>query len=211
MAIIQNWKIRTRSRACSHTGVKFADGDHFYTCIFVDPESDGYLRKDFSNSAWDELGKTLDPQPFSHWRSKFERPEAAPKAGVSRAMDKDSAETLLQQMMEDDDPATDKARYILIVMLERKKLLKQVGEKQVDDRRLLIYEHVKSGEVFIATDPQIRLEEIAAVQEEVVGLLDRMADEARAEDEGEDEEVEPEAGPAAATSELDLDSVAESD
>ena len=114
---------------------------------------------------------------------------------TSRKMDKDNAELLLQQLMDEDDPRTDKARYILVVMLERKKLLKQVGEKKVEERRLLIYEHTKSGEVFIVTDPEIRLEEVEQVQLEVVGLLDEMAErEAESEAELDDAEADGEAG-----------------
>ena len=187
MAIIANWKIRSRARKCAHTGHPFQDGDRFHTCIVADPESDGYLRKDYSEAAWEELKPhEQDPEPFSYWRSTFEVPvPAAPDQ--ARKMDKDDAEVLLHQLMEADDPRTDKTRYILIVMLERKKLLKQVGEKQVEDRRLLIYEHTKTGEVFIVTDPQIRLDEVQVVQEEVVGLLDEMA----AAGTGEEDEFEP--------------------
>lgn len=147
----------------------------FHACIFVDPDSDGWLRKDFCEDSWNELKphEQTDLEPFSYWRSKFEVPVQIEE--TNRRMDQDDAETLLRQMMDEDDPRTDKARYILVVMLERKKLLKQVGEKQVEERRLLIYEHTKSGEVYIVTDPQIRLEEVAEVQEEVVGLLDDLA------------------------------------
>jgi hypothetical protein len=35
----------------------------------------------------------------------------------------------------------------------------------------LIYEHVRSGDVFIVPDPKLRLDEIEAVQNEVATLL----------------------------------------
>lgn len=189
MAIIANWKIRSRAKKCSHTERKFEDGERFYTCITADPESDGYLRNDYCEAAWEELKPhEVDPEPFSYWRSTFEFPEPV-EVDPSKQMDKDNAELLLQQLMDADDPRTDKARYVLVVMLERKKLLKQVGEKQVEERRLLIYEHTKSGEVFIVTDPQIKLEEVPAVQEEVVSLLDDMAQaESEVDDENEEED-----------------------
>jgi hypothetical protein len=34
-----------------------------------------------------------------------------------------------------------------------------------------IYEHVKTGEVFVIPDPQLRLEQIADVQQQIAGLL----------------------------------------
>ena len=66
---------------------------------------------------------------------------------------------------------TDFALYILAVMLERKKLLKQVDVTESEESRMLFYEHVKSGEAFIVRDPMLKLEEVDAIQEEVAGWL----------------------------------------
>jgi hypothetical protein len=64
------------------------------------------------------------------------------------------------------------ARYLLAVMLERKRILKEVEVKRAEDGALTrIYEHGKSGEVFVVPDPQLRLDEIEQVQDEVAALL----------------------------------------
>jgi hypothetical protein len=63
------------------------------------------------------------------------------------------------------------ACYVLAVMLERKKVLKQVRTEQSENGRLLIYEHSESGDVFIVSDPQLRLDEVESVQDEVGALL----------------------------------------
>jgi hypothetical protein len=56
-------------------------------------------------------------------------------------------------------------------MLERKRLLKQVEAREDIHGRTLIYEHVKTGEVFVIPDPGLRLDQIEAVQTEVAALL----------------------------------------
>ena len=56
-------------------------------------------------------------------------------------------------------------------MLERKRVLKQMKSEATDDGRILIYEHNKTGDVFIVPDPQLRLDEIEKVQNEVGTLL----------------------------------------
>ena len=57
-------------------------------------------------------------------------------------------------------------------MLERKKLLKEIETKNAPDGQLTrIYEHTKTGEVFVIPDPQLRMDQIAQVQQEVAGLL----------------------------------------
>ena len=74
--------------------------------------------------------------------------------------------------MAESSPELSNARYILAVMLERKKLLKEIEAKRSEDGSLSrIYEHTKTGEVFIVPDPQLRMDQIADVQMQVAGLL----------------------------------------
>jgi hypothetical protein len=57
-------------------------------------------------------------------------------------------------------------------MLERKRLLKQIDSRRGDDgQTTLIYEHVKTGEVFVIPDPELHLDQIASVQDEVASML----------------------------------------
>ena len=64
---------------------------------------------------------------------------------------------------------------VLAVMLERKRILKQVKSEQTENGRMLIYEHAQTGDVFLVRDPQLRLDEIEQVQAEVVQLLNHAA------------------------------------
>jgi len=75
---------------------------------------------------------------------------------------------MLRQLMESQDPAHLNTRYLLAVMLERKRLLKP---QKSPEKGTLIYEHASTGETFIITDPQLSLDDLVAVQEEVSGLL----------------------------------------
>ena len=56
-------------------------------------------------------------------------------------------------------------------MLERKRALKQVKTEESANGRILIYEHGLTGDVFIVPDPQLRLDELETVQNEVAQLL----------------------------------------
>jgi hypothetical protein len=60
---------------------------------------------------------------------------------------------------------------VLAVMLERKRVLKQIKTEQAENGRVLIYEHGATGDVFIVPDPQLRLGELGNVQNEVADLL----------------------------------------
>ena len=168
MTIQLDWKISRRGNKCSHSNVKFADGEAFYTCIFDDPESEGFLRKDFSEAAWSELSDTL--KPFSFWKSTCKYPQ---EEGTPEVLENESAESMLRRMIEEDEASTENARYILALMLERKKALFPVGVKETESSRLLLYEHRATGDVLIVRDPQLKLDEVEKVQVEVSQLLDQ--------------------------------------
>ena len=162
------WDIQSRADRCAVTGREFAEGEQFYTLLFRDRH--GFRREDLSDEAWRQLRESGEKktQPFSFWRSKFEPP--APPAPEPLA--KETAEDLLRRYMAEPDSQHANARYILALMLERKRLFKHV-ETQEDEsgNRTLIYTHAKSGEIFFIPDPNLRLDQIEAVQNEVAALL----------------------------------------
>lgn len=168
MALNEAWSIKARAHACSITEKKFEEGDEFYTAIYPDPESSGYLRKDFSLDAW-ENREEEHQNPFSFWRSTYEAPVTEEKEEV---VTKESAEELLSRLIEEDQEHTENARYILAVMLERQKLLKETDNQETPNGILRIYEHRKNGDVYIVLDPNIPLDQVEAVQIEVSQLLD---------------------------------------
>ena len=91
---------------------------------------------------------------------------------MPEAVGRQTAEDLLRRYMAETSSELSNARYILAVMLERKKLLKEIEAKRGEDGSLTrIYEHTKTGEVFIIPDPQLRMDQIADVQMQVAGLL----------------------------------------
>jgi len=166
MPINENWNIRSRSHTCERTGEAFADGETFYTALFEDPKTGELLRRDYSVASWEALREEL--QPFSFWKSVYEAPRHEVKPEV---VEKESAESLLRRLIEEDNPGTENTRYILAVMLERKKILKHTATRETDDANFLVYEHPKSGEVYIIRDPELRLDQVEAVQREVSLLL----------------------------------------
>lgn len=168
MAIIQDWKIRYTSAKCEDTGEAFVDGQEFFTCIFEDPASDAFLRRDYAVESWKRIGPALSPPPFSFWKSTYKAPLQATDA---KATADTSVEGMLRRFIEEDEPRTEQARYILALMLERKKVLVPTDSQETETRKLLFYEHAHSGDVFIVADPGLRLAEIEEVQREVSELL----------------------------------------
>jgi hypothetical protein len=161
--LADEWSIQHRAEACAVTGELFAAGENFYTLLFRD--GDGFRRQDLSEVAWQQRNENL--QPFSFWRSRFEPPPAAPP----EPLPKENAEELFRRLVAAADRANANACYVLAAMLERKRILKQIQTENGDQGRLLIYEHAKTGDVFVVPDPQLHLDQLGSVQAEVAQLL----------------------------------------
>ena len=165
-----DWTIQARADRCDVTGQPFADGETFYTLLYRDRHDDAFSRRDVSAEGWKRLrADKQSPPPFCFWRSKFippapHAPEALPKA---------DAESLLRRYLAENRPEHARTVYILALMLERKRLLRPTDARadEANDRRLLFYEHTKTGETFVVVDPGLRLDQLDEVQREVAGLL----------------------------------------
>jgi hypothetical protein len=85
---------------------------------------------------------------------------------------RENAEQLFRRLIGSENPPAN-ACYVLAAMLERKRVLKQVKiESRDSGRRVLIYEQPSTGDIFVVPDPQLRLDELEAVQGEVAQLLE---------------------------------------
>jgi hypothetical protein len=162
-SLTNDWPIKHRAEVCARTQRPFQPGEQFYTLLFR--EGEAFRREDLSEEAWAQRNENI--QPFSFWKSRYEPAPPTPPEPLA----KENAEELLRRLLAENNPANANACYVLAVMLERKRVLKQVKAEPSEDRPVLIYEHGKTGDVFIVPDARPRLDEIERVQQEVSHLL----------------------------------------
>ena len=157
------WDIQPRASACTGCQQAFADKQAYHTLLALTPA--GYARRDLCGACHPAADRT---GVLSYWQGEFKMPAPLPPEPIQ----KENAETLLRKLVESTDPSHAAARYILAVMLERKKLLKHRDTvTDAQGTELLIYEHAQSGESFTVPDPHLRLDQLAEVQEHVAELL----------------------------------------
>jgi hypothetical protein len=161
--IPQEWNIQSRALHCALSGEPFAKGERIYSALYW--REGQYARVDLNAKSWQARNENI--APISAWQTDF----VPPAPPLPEALGKNDAETLLRRLIEAADPATANARYILALMLERKKVLRQLERQKQEHLSVLVYEHIASGEIWLIEDPGLKLGELNAIQNEVANLL----------------------------------------
>ena len=159
----QEWNIKPRSNLCVQCQTPFVDRQTYVSRLaFVET---GYERFDYCTTCWEKRETT--PGAISVWKGEFEIPPPPPPEPLK----KETAESLLRHLIEQNDPRRN-VIFILAVMLERRRILvERDTQTRADGALLRIYEHRKTGDTFVITDPQLDLDHIQQVQLEVMTLL----------------------------------------
>ncbi len=152
------WDIQPRSQKCTACQQPFADKQTYHTLLSMTVA--GYDRRDLCPVCFPAAPRE---GVLSYWQGEYKMPAPPPPEPIH----KDTAETLLRKLVESTDPGHAAARYILAVMLERKRILKH--RDTVDD--VLVYEHAGTGESFTVPDPHLRLDQLEDVQTHIAELL----------------------------------------
>lgn len=158
---VESWSVRKCSKECSKCEKEFADKEVLFSKLSFDEGE--YVRQDLCADCWDK-----DDPGLSSWKTMF----IVPPPLQEEAVKKENAESLLRKLMAKENEEDLNAIFILTVMLERKKILVERDVKATEDaRKLRVYEHKKTNESFAVIDPELKLDELEKVQEEVVVLL----------------------------------------
>ncbi len=179
-----DWKIQSNAHLCQACGVRFQEGSQYHTLLFN--EASGYERFDICGECW--VGQFKDEarnrkEFISHWRGTYHEPPPPPP----EPLQKETAETLLRKLVNLNDSRYLAASYILAAMLERKRILRIKGQDRRNGQRIFIYEQPKTGDVFTIPDPDLRLDQLEAVQREVTDLLENGLPEEQSSQESEDQ------------------------
>jgi hypothetical protein len=162
------WKIQSRGNACGACGKDFAHQEGYHTVLF--DEKAELSRSDICQNCWDTQYShgVRDRKGFiSYWHGVYEEPQARPEP-----IQHETAESLLRKLIEQNNPRFAAAGYILAVMLERKRVLKVKEQLSREGRRVFIYELPRTGDLFTIVDPNLQLNQLEQVQQEVAALLE---------------------------------------
>lgn len=164
-----DWKIQSRAHHCQACSSPFVDKQPYFTLLSDNRRC--FERLDVCSQCWEaQYSQSVSHRKdfISFWQGVYNQPPPAPPDPIQ----KESAETLLRKILQQEEGRYSAAAFILAVMLERKRILKTKTQMVQNGRRLLVYEHVKTGDLLTVTDPNLQLDQLTAIQHEVADLLE---------------------------------------
>jgi hypothetical protein len=154
-----SWEVKARAHTCFATGEPFMEGQTIISRLIA--TVDGLVREDYEKTQWD--GEKESTSKF-FWKTIYHPPQPKPEAPFRE----ENAAEALQELLEEQDSANTNTIFILAAMLERKRLwIERDVQRDDEGRRIRIYEQKETGETYFIVDPELSLDDLAALQEEV--------------------------------------------
>jgi hypothetical protein len=156
-----DYQIQPNTRRCAVTGRDLKPGEKFYTALLEDGGK--FLRQDYSSEAWHGPPAGV----FSFWSGRVPAQEEHHKPRIDDELLMDCFGRLQGQ----DDPARVNFRYVVALLLMRRKRLKFDEARKDGERELLRLRCARTGARYEVVNPRLTEAEMAAVQEEVFKVL----------------------------------------
>lgn len=160
------------THSCAHTLRRFVAGERYVATLCDDPEQDELVRLDFSEDAWD-TGARPGRTPIAVWRTI----EADTEAVRTLLPGADELFAVFEAMDEEAEGRAEVFRYLLALMLMRKRQLRLVDQRVGDNGRPVLQLAQRGGpkgaepRVFEVTDPGMDEDAIAAGIQELGAVI----------------------------------------
>ena len=160
--MVTDWDIAKTSLTCAECEREFAEEEKIFSALYDEPAS--IVRRDYCDACWQRQGADLI---FSFWQTRIPRRDAP----VRRFVDDEIVLDLFRRLDGRNDPQKRNFRYVLALLLMRKKALKFTEFRRSEDGdALVLCDRLNECEHIVA-DPHLSEEQIQKVTEEVGQIL----------------------------------------
>lgn len=142
-----DWQIKTMADRSEQSGTPFLPGDRVACLVYMDDEAGELGRTDLLESEVADF--SLPGELLGRWVRLIDEPDAETQnAPATLQSAEDFFLSLYEGATEEESPPPEKQalRHLLALMLERKRVLRAVGSRQIEGAQA--YLHVKSKDTF---------------------------------------------------------------
>ena len=155
-----DYQFKPLGKKCAGTGAELPPGSVCYSVLVE--EAGELVRLDYSKEGW----KGPPPGAFGTWQTTVPR-----RAEVKRApLDPAALLTCFEQMTEEANPAQEKLRYILALLLLQKKQLRLEGSRQEGEEEYLQLAGSQGG-AYEVRELQLTDDELQELQQQLTAHL----------------------------------------
>ena len=158
---MDQWEVQRSSGICAGTERPLDVGEDYYAAL-VETEQ-GFERRDYSCAYWDEH----HPVVFSYWKTRVPEPNQTKKLFV----DDNVLVNFFERLEGETEPLRINFRFVLTLILMRKRLLKYNDSKQEDGQEVWSLRRVGTQEIHKVVNPQLTEEQIQEVSQELGAIL----------------------------------------
>ena len=159
--MMTDYRIGPPTRRCAVTGRELQPGERFFTALL---DEDGSLvRRDYAPEGWQGPPEGA----FSFWAGKVPTATGSAKP----RFDDDLLEECFQRLQTQDDPAKAAFRYVVALLLIRRKRYHFERSVLEDGVERLVLRHPRTGEQLRVLNPRLDDEQLQATQKEVFEVL----------------------------------------
>jgi hypothetical protein len=156
-----DYQIQPNTRRCAVTGRELQPGEKVFTALLEDGGK--FLRRDYSGEAW----QGPPPGAFSFWCGRVPAQEEARRPRIDDELLMDC----FQRLQGQGDPNRVSFRYVVALLLMRRKRLKFDEARKDGEIELLLLRCARTGARYEVVNPRLTEEQMLSVQEEVFKVL----------------------------------------
>jgi len=158
---MEQWQVERTSGLCQGTGNKLQPGDEYYAAL-KETES-GFSRCDYSREYWEEH----KPEVYSFWQTQVPMPNQKKKLFVDDGL----LINFFERLAEEKELIKINFRFVLALILMRKRILKYVDSRREDDVEIWRMRMVRSTDIHEVVNPHLDEEQIQEVSQELSQIL----------------------------------------
>lgn len=159
--MMEQWEVQRGAGVCAGSGRKLEPGEE-YIAVLVD-KGDRFERQDYSLAFWEQQR----PEVFSFWKTRIPEPNQKKKLFVDDGV----LINFFERLGQETEPLKVHFRFVLALILLRKKLLKYVDTRREDGREIWRMRLGKEDEVHEVVNPHLTDEQIQEVSGELSAIL----------------------------------------
>jgi hypothetical protein len=158
---MEQWEVEKCAGFCVGTGRKLEPGEEYYAAL-IDKQSH-FERQDYSREFWQEH----HPEVFSYWKTKIPLPNQKKKLFVDDGV----LINLFERLGQEEEPMKVNFRFVLALILMRKRLLKYEDSYRRDITEIWKMRFVRETQIHEVVNPQLDDEQIQQVSQELSTIL----------------------------------------